>query len=85
MSTSGIDVTAQLGTVLTAMVTPFKPDGSWIDRVGGTWILNPGNQRGPVPTRIDLDLSDGSVAWLSQMGIEQADRTAATAPPRTLF
>ncbi|OMB98756.1 4-hydroxy-tetrahydrodipicolinate synthase [Mycobacterium sp. NS-7484] len=28
MSTSGIDVTAQLGTVLTAMVTPFKPDGS---------------------------------------------------------
>ncbi|OKH75018.1 dihydrodipicolinate synthase [Mycobacterium sp. SWH-M5] len=28
MSTSGIDVTAQLGTLLTAMVTPFKPDGS---------------------------------------------------------
>ncbi|MCV7364035.1 4-hydroxy-tetrahydrodipicolinate synthase [Mycolicibacterium neworleansense] len=28
MSTSGIDVTAQLGTVLTAMATPFKPDGS---------------------------------------------------------
>lgn len=28
MSTSGIDVTARLGTVLTAMVTPFKQDGS---------------------------------------------------------
>ncbi|MCV7290015.1 4-hydroxy-tetrahydrodipicolinate synthase [Mycolicibacterium wolinskyi] len=28
VSTSAIDVTAQLGTVLTAMVTPFKPDGS---------------------------------------------------------
>ncbi|MGV0742289.1 4-hydroxy-tetrahydrodipicolinate synthase [Mycolicibacterium sp. XJ870] len=28
VSTSGIDVTAQLGTMLTAMVTPFKPDGS---------------------------------------------------------
>lgn len=28
VSTSGIDVTAQLGTLLTAMVTPFKPDGS---------------------------------------------------------
>ncbi|MCV7300204.1 4-hydroxy-tetrahydrodipicolinate synthase [Mycobacterium barrassiae] len=28
MSTGGIDVTAQLGTVLTAMVTPFKPDGT---------------------------------------------------------
>lgn len=28
MSTSGIDVSARLGTVLTAMVTPFGPDGS---------------------------------------------------------
>ncbi|MFN3004746.1 4-hydroxy-tetrahydrodipicolinate synthase [Mycolicibacterium wolinskyi] len=28
VSTSAIDVTARLGTVLTAMVTPFKPDGS---------------------------------------------------------
>jgi 4-hydroxy-tetrahydrodipicolinate synthase len=28
VSTSGIDVRAQLGTVLTAMVTPFKADGS---------------------------------------------------------
>ncbi len=28
MSTSGIDVSARLGTVLTAMVTPFSPDGS---------------------------------------------------------
>jgi 4-hydroxy-tetrahydrodipicolinate synthase len=28
VSTGGFDVTAQLGTVLTAMVTPFKKDGS---------------------------------------------------------
>ena len=28
VSTSGFDVTARLGTVLTAMVTPFAPDGS---------------------------------------------------------
>lgn len=28
MSTSGYDVSAQLGTVLTAMATPFKPDGT---------------------------------------------------------
>jgi 4-hydroxy-tetrahydrodipicolinate synthase len=28
VSTSGIDVTARLGTVLTAMVTPFGPDGA---------------------------------------------------------
>src|SRR5690349_11675207 len=28
VSTSGFDVRARLGTLLTAMVTPFKPDGS---------------------------------------------------------
>jgi 4-hydroxy-tetrahydrodipicolinate synthase len=28
VSTSALDVTARLGTLLTAMVTPFKPDGS---------------------------------------------------------
>ncbi|HYJ56967.1 MAG TPA: 4-hydroxy-tetrahydrodipicolinate synthase [Mycobacterium sp.] len=28
MSTSGFDVAARLGTLLTAMVTPFKPDGA---------------------------------------------------------
>ncbi|GJF09965.1 4-hydroxy-tetrahydrodipicolinate synthase [Mycolicibacterium cyprinidarum] len=28
MSTSGFDATARLGTLLTAMATPFKPDGS---------------------------------------------------------
>ncbi|MGB2921781.1 MAG: 4-hydroxy-tetrahydrodipicolinate synthase [Mycobacterium sp.] len=28
MSTSGFDASARLGTLLTAMVTPFKPDGS---------------------------------------------------------
>ncbi len=28
MTTSGIDVSARVGTVLTAMVTPFGPDGS---------------------------------------------------------
>ncbi len=28
VSTSGFDVTTRLGTVLTAMATPFKPDGS---------------------------------------------------------
>jgi 4-hydroxy-tetrahydrodipicolinate synthase len=33
VSTSGIDVSARVGTVLTAMVTPFGPDGS-LDLVG---------------------------------------------------
>jgi Icc-related predicted phosphoesterase len=64
---------------------PFKPTGSWIDRVGRTWVFNPGNQRGPVPTRIEIDLADSTAAWLSQIGIEQADLTADSAPTRTVF
>ncbi|MBI3689450.1 MAG: dihydrodipicolinate synthase family protein, partial [Mycolicibacterium aromaticivorans] len=37
VSTSGIDVSAQLGTVLTAMVTPFKPDGT-VDTVAAARV-----------------------------------------------
>lgn len=39
MSTSGFDVTARLGTVLTAMVTPFKPDGA-IDTAAAARLAN---------------------------------------------
>jgi hypothetical protein len=64
---------------------PFEPDGSWVDRIGTTWVFNPGNQRGPVPTFVDIDLDANEATWVSQMGIERADLTAATAPARTLF
>lgn len=64
---------------------PFKPDGSWVDRIGTTWVFNPGNQRGPVPTFVDIDLDANEATWVSQMGIERADLTADTAPARTLF
>lgn len=39
VSTSGIDVTARLGTMLTAMVTPFKSDGS-LDTVAAGRLAN---------------------------------------------
>jgi Icc-related predicted phosphoesterase len=64
---------------------PFKPDGSWNDRIGRTWVFNPGNQRGPLPTRIEIDLDAGTATWLSMMGIEHADLSSPVAAPRTLF
>jgi len=70
---------------------PFTPDGSWVDRIGRSWVFNPGNQRGPAPTRIEIDLVEGAAGiegtatWLSQMGIEHADLAAPKRPPRTLF
>ena len=73
--------------VLTGHVheSPFKPDGSWIDRIGTTWVLNAGNQRGPVPARIEIDLGRRRASWVSLMGTEQGDLAAAAAPERTVF
>ncbi len=46
---------------------PFLPEGSWIDRLGKTWVMNPGFQRGPVPASISLDLDAMTAEWFSQM------------------
>ena len=44
---------------------PFAPDGSWVDRVGSTWVFNPGKQIGPCPTYLIFDLDKMSVEWVS--------------------
>jgi len=64
---------------------PFKPSGAWADRIGDTWIFNPGRQIGPVPTHIEIDLAAGTAAWRSQMGEESLRMTDAVAPARTVF
>ena len=46
--------------------SPFYGDGSWIDRIGRTWVFNPGRQIGPEPTRITLDLDAMTAEWNSQ-------------------
>ncbi len=42
--------------------------GSWIDRLGKTWVFNPGKQIGPAPTHIALDLDAMSAEWISLEG-----------------
>lgn len=64
---------------------PFRPDGSWIDRVGRTWVFNAGSQRGPVPPCIEIDTSTSTATWWSQMGTEHADLGADAPPMRTVF
>ena len=64
---------------------PFKPDGSWVDRIGDTWVFNPGRQTGSVPAHIEIDLDEGIAVWSSLLGFESADLTAAAAPERTVF
>ena len=47
---------------------PFYSEGSWIDRIGDTWVFNPGKQIGPVPTHIEFDLETLEVRWMSLEG-----------------
>jgi Icc-related predicted phosphoesterase len=51
--------------VLTGHVheSPFRPDGSWHDRVGGTLVFNAGRQPGPVPAHIILDTGNDEAMW----------------------
>jgi Icc-related predicted phosphoesterase len=44
---------------------PFVPRGSWIDRIGKTWVFNPGKQIGPYPTCLIFDLEQMNVEWTS--------------------
>jgi Icc-related predicted phosphoesterase len=59
--------------------SPFYGEGSWIDRLGETWVFNPGRQPGPEPTSIVLDLGAETAEWrsfegrsLRQLGVAQA-------------
>jgi Icc-related predicted phosphoesterase len=71
---------------------PFRPDGSWIDRRGATWVFNAGRQIGDIPTHIMLNIEENAALWFSLAGPEsvQLDRPLAfplaklTEPPAWL-
>lgn len=50
---------------------PFKTGGSWVDRIGRTWLFNPGKQIGDVPARVEIDLAKGVARWVSLAGEEE--------------
>jgi Icc-related predicted phosphoesterase len=49
---------------------PFARDGSWVDRIGQTWLFNAGRQIGDIPTTISIDTKAGEAAWFSMEGAE---------------
>ena len=53
--------------------SPFTPDGGWADRIGDTWVFNPGRQPGPVPAHVVLDRQAGRATWYSLEGVEHRD------------
>ncbi len=62
---------------------PFKHDGAWADRIGDTWVFNPGRQMGPVPAHIEIDTDEMQARWWSLAGAEEIDLTQTTTPERT--
>lgn len=49
---------------------PFTREGSWVDRIGPTWVFNAGRQIGGMPTSIAIDIDAREAAWFSFEGAE---------------
>ena len=47
---------------------PFYPQGSWVERIGKTWVFNPGRQTGYFPTYIAFDFDSMTAKWVSFEG-----------------
>jgi Icc-related predicted phosphoesterase len=49
---------------------PFLAQGGWCDRVGDTWVFNPGRELGARPAHLVVDLHAMEATWVSSMGVE---------------
>jgi Icc-related predicted phosphoesterase len=47
---------------------PFVQAGSWVDRIGDTWVFNAGRQYGEPPTHIVIDTDEAMALWFSAAG-----------------
>jgi hypothetical protein len=45
--------------------SPFVKDGSWVDRIGNTWVFNAGQHFGAPPTHIIINTDAGEALWFS--------------------
>lgn len=50
---------------------PFRKEGSWVDKIGSTWVFNAGRQIGPVPAHVIIDTEAANAAWYSLAGDEE--------------
>lgn len=50
--------------------SPFAKGGSWVDRIGSTWVFNAGRSYGAPPAHIVLDTDVGEAVWISAAGLQ---------------
>lgn len=50
--------------------SPFRQGGSWVDRLGSTWIFNSGRQIGPCPAHTIFNTEEQMALWFSLAGAE---------------
>jgi Icc-related predicted phosphoesterase len=48
--------------------SPFVKSGSWVDRIGSTWVFNAGHQFGAPPAHIIFDTEEDMALWFSAAG-----------------
>jgi Icc-related predicted phosphoesterase len=56
--------------------SPFRKEGRWYDRIGHTWVFNPGRQPSAIPSSIVIDLDAKTATWHSDMDDETIDLAA---------
>jgi Icc-related predicted phosphoesterase len=64
--------------------SPFADGGSWIDRIGPTWVFNAGYEMAPTPPHVILSTDESAAVWLSTSFGETArlDGSFANPAPR---
>lgn len=50
--------------------SPFRQGGSWVDRLGSTWVFNAGRYAGARPAHIVFDTDEHMALWFSLAGAE---------------
>ena len=61
--------------------SPFVRDGSWADRIGSTWVFNPGHQYGAPPAYVIFDTWQARAVWISALGVQSVDLGQALERP----
>jgi Icc-related predicted phosphoesterase len=50
--------------------SPFVKGGSWVDRMGDTWLFNVGQHLSAPPAHIVFDTNEQEAVWMSAAGIQ---------------